>query len=116
MTAHAVISVAAVLIQNGWRSWLEHPERCVQPGGVAYIKPLNGLWCYHIDAERPIQGGALSNGGNLFEWMTNSLQLPEPKELEKELAAMEPDAHGLTILPFFCRATQSLIGMPKAQR
>jgi gluconokinase len=59
-----------------------------------------GLWCYRIDAERPLIGGALSNGGNLFAWLNETLRLPEPKAAEAELAAMTPDAHGLTVLPF----------------
>jgi gluconokinase len=59
-----------------------------------------GLWCYRIDAERPLVGGALSNGGNLFAWLNETLRLPEPKAAEAELAAMTPDAHGLTVLPF----------------
>ncbi|MBD3265549.1 carbohydrate kinase, partial [bacterium] len=63
--------------------------------------PPPGLWCYRIDAKRPIQGGALSNGGNVFQWMTRSLQLPSLADLEADLAAMKPDGHGLTVLPFF---------------
>jgi gluconokinase len=59
-----------------------------------------GLWCYRIDAERPLVGGALSNGGNLFAWLNETLRLPEPKAAEAALAAMTPDAHGLTVLPF----------------
>jgi gluconokinase len=59
-----------------------------------------GLWCYRVDAARALIGGALSNGGNLFAWLRETLQLPEPEVVEAELAAMEPDAHGLTVLPF----------------
>jgi gluconokinase len=59
-----------------------------------------GLWCYRIDARRALIGGALSNGGNLFAWLRETLRLPEPEAAEAELAAMEPDAHGLTVLPF----------------
>jgi gluconokinase len=32
--------------------------------------------------------------------MQETLRLPQGEELEAELAAMEPDAHGLTMLPF----------------
>lgn len=59
----------------------------------------DGPWCYRADAGRFVMGGALSNGGNLAEWLRNTLRLPEPEETEKLLAAMEPDAHGLTFLP-----------------
>jgi gluconokinase len=67
---------------------------------VEQIDPPDGLWCYRVDRRRPIVGGALSNGGNLFAWMRETLRLPEGEALEAQLAAMEPDAHGLTVLPF----------------
>lgn len=60
----------------------------------------NGLWCYRVDGRRSLPGGALTEGGSVFEWMTETLQLGDPSELEPALAAMEPDAHGLTVLPF----------------
>jgi gluconokinase len=44
-------------------------------------------------------GGALSDGGNLIEWLRNTLRLPEPDEAEEILSRMEPDSHGLTFLP-----------------
>ncbi|HEX6508943.1 MAG TPA: FGGY-family carbohydrate kinase, partial [Chloroflexota bacterium] len=69
--------------------------RNVEPGTIP-----PGLWSYRVDRRRIIQGGALSSGGNVFAWLSQSLQLPGPEQVEAELAAMEPDAHGLTILPF----------------
>jgi gluconokinase len=59
-----------------------------------------GLWCYRADRRRVVLGGALNDGGNLVEWCRKTLRLGEPEEVERELAAMEPDAHGLTFLPF----------------
>jgi gluconokinase len=59
-----------------------------------------GLWCYRADRRRFVMGGALSNGGNLFEWMRDTLTLGPVEELESQLAAMEADAHGLTVLPY----------------
>jgi gluconokinase len=59
----------------------------------------DGPWCYRADAERFVMGGALSDGGNLIEWLRNTLRLPEPDETERLLANMEPDSHGLTFLP-----------------
>ena len=59
-----------------------------------------GLWCYRLDARRFLVGGAVSNGGNLFAWLRDSLRVPEGEELEAALAAVEPDGHGLTMLPF----------------
>ncbi|CAN5460674.1 gluconokinase [soil metagenome] len=63
------------------------------------VEPPPGVWRYRADSERVVMGGALSNGGNLVEWLRNTLRLPEPDEAEKLLAAMEPDSHGLTFLP-----------------
>jgi gluconokinase len=45
-------------------------------------------------------GGATSEGGNVYAWLRQSLRLGEPAEVEAALAAMPPDAHGLTVLPF----------------
>lgn len=60
------------------------------------------LWCYRADRSRVLAGGALSDGGGLFGWMNDELRLSErAEETEKELAALAPDAHGLTVLPFW---------------
>jgi gluconokinase len=59
----------------------------------------DGPWCYRADAERYVMGGALSDGGNLIEWLRNTLRLPDPGKTEEMLSGMEPDAHGLTFLP-----------------
>jgi gluconokinase len=58
------------------------------------------LWCYRADNKRFVMGGALSNGGDLFRWMTETLKLGPSEEVESRLAAMEADAHKLTMLPF----------------
>lgn len=60
----------------------------------------DGLWCYRLDRRRSVPGGALTEGGNVFTWMQQTLQLPDLPELEVALADMEPDGHGLTVLPF----------------
>ncbi|MGB0388809.1 MAG: gluconokinase [Ardenticatenaceae bacterium] len=60
----------------------------------------DGLWCYRVDGRRSLLGGALSEGGNLFSWMKSRLQLDEIDDLNERLSALEPDQHGLTILPF----------------
>jgi gluconokinase len=60
------------------------------------------LWCYRADAERVVLGGALSDGGGLYSWMRGNLALGEDEEeVTSALARMEPDAHGLTLLPFW---------------
>jgi gluconokinase len=59
----------------------------------------DGPWCYRADAERYVMGGALSDGGNLIEWLRNTLRLPDHEKTEEMLSGMEPDSHGLTFLP-----------------
>ena len=67
------------------------PEQIVLPPG---------LWLYLLDAKRGLLGGALSEGGNVFAWMGETLRLPSLKEAEPLVALIPPDSHGLTILPF----------------
>jgi gluconokinase len=60
------------------------------------------LWCYRADRKRILVGGALSDGGGLYSWMRERLALGvDAKEVERALGAMEADAHGLTVLPFW---------------
>lgn len=59
-----------------------------------------GLWCYRVDRQRALPGGATSEGGNLFAWLRHLLRLSGAARLEQALMAYEPDSHGLTILPF----------------
>jgi gluconokinase len=53
--------------------------------------PRPGLFCYLLDERRVLDGGAVSDGGNLYAWLERTLRLEstEPRE---------PDAHGLTFL------------------
>jgi gluconokinase len=60
----------------------------------------DGLWCYRVDGRRLLLGGSLSNGGSVYAWLTETLATPPADELEAMVRAMEPDAHGLTMLPF----------------
>jgi gluconokinase len=73
-----------------------------EPAGA--LRVPEELWCYRLDARRCVAGGALSNGGNAVAWLRQTLQLPPPEAedegWEEALGALEPDAHGLTILPF----------------
>ncbi|MBI1845989.1 MAG: gluconokinase [Candidatus Rokubacteria bacterium] len=62
--------------------------------------PPPGLWRYRLDRQRSMLGGATSEGGNVLAWLDHVLRLPAREELETALAAMEPDAHHLTVLPF----------------
>jgi len=69
-------------------------------GEVGKVTIPWGLFGYRADRRRWVIGGALSNGGNLLEWLRSTLQTGSPEEIERGLLALEPDAHGLTILPF----------------
>jgi gluconokinase len=60
------------------------------------------LWSYRVDCRRVIVGGALSDGGALFGWMRQSLALRgDAESIERQLEEIEPDSHGLTVLPFW---------------
>ena len=60
------------------------------------------LWSYRVSRERVVVGGALSDGGGLIQWLVHSLNAgKDTGDLQTKLAALEPDAHGLTILPFW---------------
>ena len=54
-------------------------------------QPRDGLFLYRYDERRVIEGGALSDGGNLHAWLQKTLAEPkgEPR-----------DEHGVTFLPF----------------
>jgi gluconokinase len=59
-----------------------------------------GLWCYRVDRQHTLLGGATSEGGNVYAWLRQTLRLGDPVEVEAALAACPPDGHGLTVLPF----------------
>ncbi len=64
------------------------------------VVPSGGLWLYLLDARRGLLGGALSEGGNVLAWLESTLKLPPLAEAESLIAALPPDGHGLTVLPF----------------
>lgn len=60
-----------------------------------------GLWCYRVDRERVIVGGALSDGGGLYDWLKRNLRIDlSDAAIGKEIARRGTDAHGLTFRPF----------------
>lgn len=67
---------------------------------LADLVPPAGLWLYLLDAKRGVLGGALSEGGNVFAWLASALRLPALADAESDVAAMSPDEHGLTLLPY----------------
>jgi gluconokinase len=75
--------------------------RVVYAGGPP-AKLAPGLWCYRVDRECVVVGGALSDGGGVLQWLHESLNLyGDDATLQEKIAALEPDAHGLTVLPFW---------------
>jgi gluconokinase len=60
-----------------------------------------GLWSYRVDRDHHLVGGATSEGGNVYAWVRDAFQFGDRAQTEAELAALAPDSHGLTILPFF---------------
>ena len=59
-----------------------------------------GLFCYRVDAERFVVGGAVSDAGNLRAWCLRELRLPDDAAIETALAA-RPGPSSLTVLPFW---------------
>ena len=72
--------------------------RVITPTAGAVPPP--GLWLYLLDKRRAVLGGALSEGGNLLAWLERALRLDNLLETERAAAAIPPDSHGLTVLPF----------------
>ncbi|MDX1521215.1 MAG: FGGY-family carbohydrate kinase, partial [Anaerolineae bacterium] len=58
----------------------------------------DGLWGYRVDAGHHLLGGATSEGGNIFRWVTDTLNLTG-LDVEGHLSRAQPDGHGLTVLP-----------------
>lgn len=75
--------------------------RVVMPAAQGLAKLPRGLWMYRVDERDGLVGGSLTDGGSIFAYFSRILQLPDRETLERALEAMPPDAHGLTLLPFF---------------
>jgi gluconokinase len=71
--------------------------RVVMPGAVDHIP--SGLWCYRVDRQNQLLGGALNEGGGVYSWLTRILQVKNGDELQAEMEELPPDGHGLTFLP-----------------
>jgi gluconokinase len=60
---------------------------------AAEPRPRTGLFLYRLDADRVVEGGSLSDGGNLVDWLERTLRIA--KEDAVGLADSPPGAHGL---------------------
>ena len=57
--------------------------------------PRQGLFRYLLDERRIVEGGSLSDGGNLYAWLRRTLARVDTRGL----AERPPAGHGLTFLP-----------------
>ncbi len=64
---------------------------------VAQVPP--GLWCYRVDRQLSLLGGAMSEGGNVYAWLSQTLNLEGIADLEQALADLPPAAPELIFLP-----------------
>jgi gluconokinase len=58
-------------------------------------QPKPGLFVYLVDERRIVEGGALSDGGNLYAWLKRTLA-----DASGTLADRDPRDHSLVFLPF----------------
>ena len=58
------------------------------------------IWCYLLDRQTKVLGGALSNGGNVTEWLVETMADGSYETFTERAARLAPDSHGLTFLPF----------------
>lgn len=58
-------------------------------------QPKPGLFLYLADRSRVVEGGALSDGGNLYEWLGRTLA-----DSSGSLGQRDPRSHELVFLPF----------------
>lgn len=60
-----------------------------------------GLWCYRVDRTRVIVGGALSDGGGLYDWLKRNLRIDlTDEQIGREVMRRGSEANGITFLPF----------------
>jgi gluconokinase len=78
----------------------------------------SGLWSYRVDAKHHLVGGATSEGGNIYQWVTDHIRLED--NAESTLLGRPTDEHGLTFIPLLAgerapgwatNATGALIGL-----
>ena len=55
--------------------------------------PRPGLFLFRVDERRVVEGGALSDGGNIYRWLRDTFA-----SVDGSLAGRDPDSHGLTFV------------------
>jgi len=69
---------------------------------VARGEPLKlplGLWQYQVDANRPLVGGALTEGGGVFDWACRLTGIQPGTALEDAIKEHRPGQGGLVLVP-----------------
>lgn len=85
---------AAIMI--GTSAAMRMIRRSEPPGRIP-----RGLWCYRVDRQRIVLGGALSDGGGLYQWLKTNFRLEADDDLtENEIEKRPPAAHGIAFMPF----------------
>ncbi|MDA0196129.1 MAG: gluconokinase [Bacteroidetes bacterium] len=60
------------------------------------IDPNHRTFCYYLDEEYYVQGGASNNGGNVYEWLINQYS-----EVDiNQIGNVPIGANGITVLPY----------------
>jgi len=81
------------------------------------------LWCYQAGPGRFVTGGALSNGGNLFEWLRQTLAVGDVDAALRSVARSDDGFSELTFLPLLAgerspgyalHATGAIAGLTQA--
>lgn len=61
-------------------------------------------WCYVLDENIWMVGGAINNGGIVYQWCKENLygKEIEDQEIQKEIEEVRPGCQGLLFLPYLC--------------
>lgn len=69
------------------------------PSGTSPNTP-ESLWTYRLDDRAAVIGAAISNGGKVIDWFGDLTGSAFDSEAFRCAEKLEPDSHGLTVLPF----------------
>lgn len=67
-----------------------------------FMDPAMRTFCYRLDVDRCILGGASNNGTNALEWLRSTVFRSElsPAQFAEQAASVPPGADGLLFLPY----------------
>lgn len=72
----------------------------IHPPDLAAFAFPPDLFAYRLDADALLLGAAISNGGKLMAWLSELTGAGLDGPAMDKAAALPPDSHGLTMLPF----------------